>query len=168
MYNSEQDSKIYPTHEFHGSESELSIISEESCSTPDFIHEPSEGTLYINIRRKLHKVNRVSTSTLPAPRTPSKPGVYKETCIGRFAQIKALFDRRCPGSDKTSDNFSTSEGTCKKIQKSFTRKWERYLKKPITVTPQSLDESGKHSLFKEGVSLRSQCNGNSKRSCERK
>ncbi|XP_053979680.1 uncharacterized protein LOC128876891 [Hylaeus volcanicus] len=55
----------------------------------------TDDNLYLAVRQCLHKVNRVSKSSLPqkSPRRQlDRGGVSEETSVGRFHEIKALFD----------------------------------------------------------------------------
>ncbi|KAK0077211.1 hypothetical protein PV325_004267 [Microctonus aethiopoides] len=72
--------------DMYSSDNEQAIEHESS----DFATE----MLYINVRRKLRKVNRISKSALPPPRSPSKSGVIVETTFGKFNEIKARFDQK--------------------------------------------------------------------------
>lgn len=80
----------------------------ETCDTcnDSTLDEPKE-MLYIQARKKLNKVNRISKSTLPpAPRTPSKSGVIRESSLGKFKDIQAIFERKLFGNKSPSSSSS--------------------------------------------------------------
>ncbi|KAK0182179.1 hypothetical protein PV327_000341 [Microctonus hyperodae] len=74
------------TDEMYSSENEQAIENESSDITTEM--------LYVNVRRRLRKVNRISKSALPPPCSPSKGGVIVETTFGKFNEIKARFDQK--------------------------------------------------------------------------
>ncbi|CAD6228791.1 GSCOCG00006543001-RA-CDS [Cotesia congregata] len=80
----------------------------ETCDTcnDSTLDEPKE-MLYIQARKKLNKVNRISKSTLPpAPRTPSKSGVIRESSLGKFKDIQAIFESKLFGNKSPSSSSS--------------------------------------------------------------
>ncbi|XP_044599207.1 uncharacterized protein LOC123275266 [Cotesia glomerata] len=80
----------------------------ETCDTcnDSTLDEPKE-MIYIEARKKLNKVNRISKSTLPpAPRTPSKSGVIRESSLGKFKDIQAIFERKLFGNKSPSSSSS--------------------------------------------------------------
>ncbi|CAK9820846.1 hypothetical protein ANTPLA_LOCUS10905 [Anthophora plagiata] len=56
-----------------------------------------DDNLYVAVRQNLHKVNRVSQSSLSPLKSSQeardRSGVSQESSIGRFSKIKAIFDQ---------------------------------------------------------------------------
>ncbi|XP_057338949.1 uncharacterized protein LOC130676617 isoform X1 [Microplitis mediator] len=86
----------------------------------DLTQKDQRETLYIQTRRKLNKVNRISKSTLPpAPRTPSKSGVILESSLGKFKDIQAVFEKNIFNSKKTPGSQSRIKLSPNNITKKF-------------------------------------------------
>lgn len=120
-------------------------VSPERCQRKE---NYDDSTLYAKVRQSLHKVNRVSKSSLPPPSTPSKPGVYVETCIGKFAQIKSLFDRRCRGVADRSPRVKPNGARDKvKMANDIIRKFKNNMNFSGQPTRRRLYTSGEHSIF---------------------
>lgn len=108
------------------------IFRMKNHKSPETYNDPKEledETLYMRARENLRKINRVSKSSIAEPKTPSKPGVYVETSIGRFAQIKSLFDRHSRGIDRASEKSLSSGKDLDRGQNSFFKQFNRLIRK---------------------------------------
>ncbi|XP_015606290.1 uncharacterized protein LOC107273018 [Cephus cinctus] len=67
--------------------------------TLDKEDEAEDSELYVKVRSRLNKINRVSKSSLATTSSTSDEtgGVVVETQIGRFHLIKSIFDRNSKG-----------------------------------------------------------------------
>ncbi|XP_076628396.1 uncharacterized protein LOC143345301 [Colletes latitarsis] len=90
------------------------------CKTLDALlaDVDSNDNLYVAVRQCLHKVNRISRSSLPQQESPrsraSTGGVSEESSMGRFQTIKAFFDLNTAKQKRTT-TFGTRQTTIDKV-----------------------------------------------------